>query len=165
MSFKRILLAALISSLSFGIAHADNNNRFSVGYANTNLKFADGGSSNLMGFNIKYQYEFFTDIGLIASLVATRNEDTQKGFYRDAGVVNGKWVPNKLIHGITRKDTQKYYSLSVGPTWRFNDWVSDYAVAGVAKTEFRTSVHNLTEKYKTDERKTPQPMVPVFKSA
>lgn len=60
---------------------------------------------------------------------------------------------NKLIHGITRKDTQKYYSLSVGPTWRFNDWVSAYAVAGVAKNEFRTSVHNLTEKYKTDERK------------
>ena len=154
MNFKRILLAALISSLSFGIAHADNNNRFSVGYANTNLKFADGESSDLKGFNIKYQHEIFTDVGLIASLVATRNEDTQKGFYRDAGVVNGKWAPNKLIHGITRKDTQKYYSLSVGPTWRFNDWVSAYAVAGVAKTEFRTSVHNLTEKYKTDERKT-----------
>lgn len=32
--------------------------------------------------------------------------------------------------------------------------MSAYAVAGVAKTEFRTSVHNLTEKYKTDERKT-----------
>ncbi|WP_340533132.1 Ail/Lom family outer membrane beta-barrel protein [Escherichia coli] len=154
MSFKKILLLSVLTSLSLSVAHADTNNRFSVGYASTNLKFTDGESSNLKGFNIKYQHEFFNDIGLIASLVATRNEDTQKGFYRDAGVVYGKWVPDKLIHGITRKDTQKYYSLSIGPTWRFNDWVSAYAVAGVAKTEFRTSVHNLTEKYKTDERKT-----------
>ncbi|HHL4339221.1 TPA: hypothetical protein ACP60M_003809 [Escherichia coli] len=90
MNFKRILLAALISSLSFGIAHADNNNRFSVGYANTNLKFADGESSNLKGFNIKYQYEFL----LILALSLLLSPPAMKIHRRDSIVMPGVLMAN-----------------------------------------------------------------------
>ncbi|ABX88011.1 Ail/Lom family outer membrane beta-barrel protein [Yersinia pestis] len=112
-------LAPLSLALSLGIsvanAASDASNTVSFGYAQSTLKI-DGekiGKDN-KGFNLKYRHELDSVLGIVASFTHTKQN------YGMPGDSDGK-----------RK--VEYYSLMVGPSWRFNEFVSAYALIGATQ--------------------------------
>ncbi|ENL8729002.1 Ail/Lom family outer membrane beta-barrel protein [Citrobacter amalonaticus] len=153
MKFKLCALLALSGALFINQAYADSSrNTFSVGYANTKITLTDGEKHDLHGTNFKYRHEFDSNFGLVRTFTIARNEDSQKGYYRGYGYdqTTGKWTFDKLMYGKIRTDKQKFYSFTVGPSYRFNDYISAYAVAGIARTESSIS----TRHYKTSDKHT-----------
>lgn len=150
---KLYTLLAVFSTLMFNAAHAKPaENMFTIGYVDTDLTLKDGQKNKLRGTNFKFRHELGSNIGLVGSLIVARNEDSQKGYYHGYGYdeTTGKWTFDKLMYGKIRTDVQKYYSLTVGPSYRFNDNISAYAVAGIARTELSIS----TREYKTVDKHT-----------
>ncbi len=108
-------------ALSFNARATENT--ISFGYAQSNVKI-DGNNDKLddpKGFNLKYRYEIDSEWGVGGALV-----HTYKGysFYYDG---------NK---GTADLD---YYSLTVGPSYRFNEYVSAYGLIGVAQGKAKVS--------------------------
>lgn len=77
----------------------------------------------------------------MGSFTLAKNEDNQNGWYRGYGYDKdaGKWIQDKLMYGKVLTEKQQYYSLNVGPSFRLNDYVSAYALAGVSQTESTVS--------------------------
>lgn len=88
-------------------------------------------NTDAKGINLKYRYEITDDWGVIGSFTyASQNFnshysaiDPETKDY-DADKASGKY---------------KYYSFLVGPTHRFNDYVSEYVMVGAAFSRFKGS--------------------------
>ncbi|WGL93748.1 Ail/Lom family outer membrane beta-barrel protein [Arsenophonus nasoniae] len=124
---KKILLissmASIFTFLSFGV-NAEGDNTLSIGYAQSHVKVSVGGvnvdlNDSAKGFNIKARHEFDDNWGMIGSFAYTH-----KGY-------------DLIDYSTVDID---YYSLSVGPTYRFNEYMSVYGLVGVAhgKAELKT---------------------------
>lgn len=107
---------------------------FSLNYVRADVKHS-GIKNSLNGSNIKYRHEFNERTGITASLTVAKNEDNQNGWYRGYGFdeTTGKWSQNKLMYGKVITTTQRHYSVSAGPSFRFNDYLSVYALAGIGQ--------------------------------
>lgn len=104
---------------------AAGSNTVSFGYAQTHLSaLQNSGSKELRGFNIKYRYEFSEHWGFIGAFTATRNE-----------VEHYTWQSAKLKKDGS--DTIDYRSTMFGPTYRFNDYLSVYGNAGLARLKIK----------------------------
>ncbi|MBE8597119.1 Ail/Lom family outer membrane beta-barrel protein [Xenorhabdus sp. BG5] len=128
---KALLTSAIIAGLSVSslTAHASGKHTLSLGYAQSDMKAQiEGSESNMKdldkdprGLNLKYRYEINDNWGFISSVTQTKLEIN---YYhpgnRQLSVGNGD---------IT------YRSLMAGPTYRFNEYVSAYALIGAAKVE------------------------------
>lgn len=94
------------------------------GYAQSNIKV--GGESlkdDPTGFNVKYRYELNENLGIVSSFTYTgANYNYYFGGY-------------KLGH----LDLD-YYSISAGPSYRFNDYVSAYGLIGFGHGREETKV-------------------------
>ncbi len=103
-------VVALSTSTAFAV---DNTSTVSVGYAQGD---AQGVVNKAKGFNLKYRYEF---------------ESTPWG------VVGSLTYLNKS-HSPVENDYQKgeYYGVTVGPSYRINDWVSAYGLVGMGVGKF-----------------------------
>lgn len=111
-TYLSVLLAGALA-LSFG-AQAAGESTISLGYAQSHVK-VDGDSlnENPKGFNLKYRYEIDEHLGFITSFTyTTQSYDYYLGRYK---VGDGDL---------------KYYSLTAGPAYRFNDYISAYGLIG-----------------------------------
>ncbi|WFQ80345.1 Ail/Lom family outer membrane beta-barrel protein [Xenorhabdus sp. SF857] len=116
---KKLVLATLvavgISTLSMSV-YAAGESTVSVGYAQSHVKVTDEElKENPKGFNVKYRYEFDNDWSVIGSFVYTHQG---YDFY-----YGGHKVANANLD---------YYSLTAGPAYRINEYVSVYGLIGSA---------------------------------
>ncbi|MCE0829056.1 Ail/Lom family outer membrane beta-barrel protein [Buttiauxella sp. A2-C2_NF] len=86
------------------------NQTVSVGYAHSKIDNA----FDLNGINLQYRYEWDASWGVMGSFSWMKGDKTYHGdFY-------------------TSDAKAKYYSLTAGPTYRINDWISLYGALGFA---------------------------------
>lgn len=118
-------------------ALADYHN-LSAGYLHSNIaNDIEGGPSHtgrLDGVNIKYRYEWGEPLSLIGSLS-----------YMTANAYSHRVVETKLQEDLLYRYSA--VSLTAGPAWRFNDYVSVYGVIGVNYDNY--SFHAKQSTFKT----------------
>ncbi|WP_407905296.1 Ail/Lom family outer membrane beta-barrel protein [Escherichia coli] len=110
---KLSIISAIVLAVASGSVLADNHS-FSVGYAQSNVQsFRD-----IRGVNLQYRYEWDSPVSIMGSFSWMKGDGDQQ--YHDSG------------DSVKNKVDAKYYSLLAGPAFRINDYVSLYAVGGVA---------------------------------
>ncbi|PQQ28879.1 Ail/Lom family outer membrane beta-barrel protein [Photorhabdus hindustanensis] len=134
---KALIASAVAVGLSvFTFAANAGEHTVSGGYAQSHVK-VDGEKldENPKGFNVKYRYELDNNWGVISSFTLTHQG---YDFYDYGGKV-----------GTADLD---YYSLMVGPTYRFNEYVSVYGLVGAAhgKVKGETSALGVVYDYDFD---------------
>lgn len=126
---------ALITCATLGSSFntlADDNHTVSLGYANSKIQEM----YNLKGVNLKYRYEWDSPVSVITSFTY------MGGSEKEAGSDYGYWVNDS--------NKSRYLSLSAGPAYRFNEFISFYGLVGVnvhkvINEETRTSRSNRSE--------------------
>jgi putative virulence related protein PagC len=125
---KALSLAILLaSSVASTMAFADNQT-VSVGYAQSKVQ----DFKNIRGVNLQYRYEFISPVSVVASLTYMKGDQEQNNSMGSETIVD-------------RADV-KYYSLLVGPAYRFNEYVSLYALGGVAQSKANANSQWLSAK-------------------
>ncbi|EKK3319519.1 Ail/Lom family outer membrane beta-barrel protein [Salmonella enterica] len=106
---NKLLIAVAVASVIGSVGVANASQTVSLGYAQTQVNITH--SNQMPGFNVKYHWEDDdTGAGVIGSFAYTRKNASDD--YN-----NGKLT---------------YYSVTAGPSYRFNDYVNIYALLGVA---------------------------------
>ncbi|CCW31106.1 Ail/Lom family outer membrane beta-barrel protein [Xenorhabdus nematophila] len=131
---KKLVFTALfivgVPALSLS-AYAAGESTFSVGYAQSHVKFQNEKfKENPKGFNIKYRYEFDNNWGVMGSFTYT---------HQGYDFHNGR-------RKVASADLD-YYSLTAGPAYRINEYISAYGLIGLAhgKAEAKTSGYSHNE--------------------
>lgn len=108
-----------------------NNSLISSGqYTNASVTGYEGKEKSPQGINIKYRYEITDDFGVITSFTWTRSLTNTQSFVNVEAVDKNTQIKNPAASG--RTDIRaNYWSVLAGPTWRFNDYVSLYAMTGM----------------------------------
>lgn len=113
---KLLALSVVLAAMGGAIAQADTHT-ISLGYSHG--KVTD--FKNLHGVTGKYHYQPDGSLGFISSLTYMGGEEKFN------------------FEGKKGKAQLKYYSLLVGPSYRFNEFVSLYGLAGVAQGKVKLS--------------------------
>lgn len=111
-----LTVTTLITSTTFA------NSSISLGYAQGSIKEGD----KVRGVNAKYTYEINDKIGVLTSLTYLKGSKKE---------VDKSITTNSFID----ESQTKYTSLSIGPIYRINDYISLYGTLGVAKTNTKLS--------------------------
>ncbi|MEQ1975849.1 Ail/Lom family outer membrane beta-barrel protein [Xenorhabdus sp. SGI240] len=124
---KVLLTSAIVAGLSIAsfTANASGKHTISVGYAQSDVKMkleGDKLDNEPKGVNLKYRYEINDNWGVISSFTLTREGENQ--------TLNS---PIGHLGKLTRDIT--YRSWMAGPTYRFNEYVSTYAMIGAANID------------------------------
>ncbi|KFC05625.1 Ail/Lom family protein, partial [Trabulsiella guamensis ATCC 49490] len=129
-----LLAVLLASSMVSEVAFADNHS-VSIGYAQSKVQ----DFKNIRGVNLQYRYEFDSPLSALASFSYMSGDDKQNYF------LSGDSVDNRI--------DAKYYSLLVGPAYRINEYVSLYALGGIAhvKATGKTRWINVNDDYVNHE--------------
>lgn len=115
---KKLSLAILAATtLMSGAALADNHT-VSIGYAQS--KFDD--YNDIKGVNLQYRYEWDSPLSAIGSLTYMSGDHNYSDY---SSPTDSLKIDSEL----------KYYSFLVGPAYRINDFVSLYALGGLAYTK------------------------------
>lgn len=104
----------------------DFNNDYSS--PSTSLGASD---KDAKGVNLKYRYEITDNLGVIGSFTYAKQSF---GAHYSATDADTKDFENGKLSG-----KYKYYSLLVGPSYRFNDYFSGYAMVGAAFSRVHAS--------------------------
>ena len=90
----------------------------SLGYAHSHISMGTDmeGIKNLNGVNVKYRYDWGSPLSVISSFTYL-NSNTKKSF--DMGDI------------VNINMDVKYFSLSAGPAYRLNSWLSVYGLLGI----------------------------------
>lgn len=119
---KKILFVsfASLAMMSVSMAFAGDHS-LSLGYAQSKVE----NFKNMPGVNVQYRYEWDSPLSAVVSFTALQNDEDKR--------YNG-WFGSSTDHVDA-----EYYSLMVGPAYRFNNYISTYAVLGMshAKMERR----------------------------
>ncbi|EKN4774180.1 MULTISPECIES: attachment invasion locus protein Ail [Yersinia] len=123
---KTLLASSLIACLSIASVnvYAASESSISIGYAQSHVK--ENGytlDNDPKGFNLKYRYELDDNWGVIGSFAYTHQG--YDFFYGS----------NKFGHGDV-----DYYSVTMGPSFRINEYVSLYGLLGAAHGKVKSSV-------------------------
>jgi len=111
MKYTALSLVVLASVAASHVAVADSQT-FTLGYAQS--KVTD--FKNINGVNLKYRYEWNSPLSVISSftyLSGSKSDNQRDG-----------------LDAFDGKADVKYYSLSAGPAYRFNEFVSVYGLIG-----------------------------------
>ncbi|MCX8957720.1 Ail/Lom family outer membrane beta-barrel protein [Erwinia psidii] len=141
---KNIFISAfLLSSAAFSPLALADNHTVSLGYAQSKLQALN---TQLKGVNLKYRYEWDSPLSVIGSMSYLNGNSSHYGD-------SGSGSDDIDIHAKT-----KVYSLSAGPAWRFNDYLSVYGLVGINHTKAdenyvwkRNYVAFLRESYKGND--------------
>lgn len=127
---KAALAILLVSGMVSGVAQADNHS-VSVGYAQSKVE----DFKNIRGVNLQYRYEFDSPVSFLGSFTYMKGDDNQNYY------LSSDYIQNHV--------EAKYYSLLVGPAYRINEYVSLYALGGLARTKAdgHTTWHNAGDGY------------------
>ncbi len=123
---KLVIASVVISTLGFGTAAQAGQSTITAGYAQSKVQ----DFKNINGVNIKYRYEWDSPISVISSFTYMSGDKNESySLYRDV---------------IDNHAEVKYYSLSVGPAYRFNQFVSVYGLLGLNynKVDYKSSWNN-----------------------
>lgn len=121
MKFKIHAVALICSGLLASTCALADNHTVSIGYAQSKVE----DFKNIRGVNIQYNYEWDSPLSVIGSFSYMKGDDTYSEWTDFSG----------SPEGYNGKVDLKYYSLLVGPAYRINDYVSLYALAGVAHSK------------------------------
>ncbi|MEC5320645.1 Ail/Lom family outer membrane beta-barrel protein [Brenneria populi subsp. brevivirga] len=110
MMKKTTLLFSVLAACGMGISVAHAAQTVSLGYAQAKVDDL----KDLKGITAKYHYQGDSALGIIGSFTYVGAEQTD--YYPNASNDYYKF---------------KYYSLMAGPSYRFNDTVSIYGLAGI----------------------------------
>lgn len=97
------------------------------------------------GFNVKYRYEITDNLGVIGSF-------TYAGDDYKAGI-SGSSASEAASEEVSGRVKAQQFNIGVGPTWRFNDYVSVYAMGGVAFSKYSGYYTDKTKYEETKDRK------------
>lgn len=130
------LAVASVISISSAHAELESEHALSVGYAWTSNKIFFGNDDNGVklqfepkGINLKYLYGMTPELGIITSFTYLGHKNgLELKLYDEAACLS--------------KDF-KYYSLLVGPSYRFNEWITAYATAGIAHSKLKLQANIL----------------------
>lgn len=146
---KTLIYSVLAMGSMVGIAsaNAELENSLSVGYARSSLGVADEKNKDLgvnkdagpKGVNLKYRYEIDNQLGIITSFTYLRKKEDLSA---KIGAEDGNYSLNF-----------NYYSLLIGPTYRFNEWVSGYAALGVVHSKVKENATRGSASIKADNKK------------
>lgn len=114
------LLAAVAAGMFSQAVQADSHT-VSAGYAQSKVQ----DFKNLRGVNLQYRYEWDSPFSVVGSFSYMKADDS----YSELDNYNGE------VSGYTGRADVKYTSLLAGPAYRINDYVSLYALAGLAHTK------------------------------
>ena len=151
------------STVSFGYAHLqlsglnnfvkdlslynlDTFNRFtnrhyfnSGEYADASVRGHDGKGKSPQGMSIRYRYEITDEIGVITSFTWVRSMTNAQAFIDINPGDESREVKNPAASA--RTDIRaNYWSLLSGPSWRFNEYLSVYAMAGMGVAKVTTDL-------------------------
>ncbi|HCM1954409.1 TPA: outer membrane beta-barrel protein [Salmonella enterica subsp. salamae serovar 9,46:z4,z24:z39:z42] len=117
---KKLTVAALVALTMgcAGVVHAaDYKNTVSVGYAYTDLSGWLSGNAN--GVNVKYNWEDLgSGFGVMGSFTYTTADIREYGY---------------------KQGDADYTSLLIGPSYRFNDYLSAYVMVGGARGHIKSN--------------------------
>lgn len=130
MKMKSIAMALCCSGLLVSAGALADKQTVSLGYAQAKVE----SFKNLRGVNAQYRYEWESPLSIIGSFSYMQGDDSYSERVEAFGDISGYDVKTKV----------KYYSLLVGPAYRINDYVSLYALAGMAHTKVKDSTDYLT---------------------
>ena len=108
-----------------------DNHTMSIGYAQSKVEHF----KNIRGVNLQYRYEWDSPLSIIGSFSYMSGDESYS--YRNFHFGE--------IGGFDHKTDLKYYSLLAGPAYRINDYVSLYALAGVAHTRVKDKITYLSQ--------------------
>ncbi len=135
VKIKHLVFMMIAAGVSFpATVLAAGESSISIGYAQSKIKDVD---DHPKGVNAKYRYEFDDLWGIIGSFTYTNLSYD----YYDGG--------DKV--GDSDFD---YYSLTAGPSYRFNDYVSVYGLLGLAHGKIKSSAYSRYYEAEGDESKT-----------
>lgn len=99
-------------------------------YEDASVRGYEGKDKNPQGINIKYRYEITDELGVITSFTWTRSMTNSQTFIDVKPVDNSRTIKNPAASA--RTDIRaNYWSLLAGPSWRFNQYISLYAMGGM----------------------------------
>lgn len=131
---QKFIIGCLLSSLQIISTHASaDKHTLALGYAQSQIK----DFKSIRGMNIQYRYEWNSPVSIIGSFTYMAASET--------------YSLRENSSGYDGKEDVNYYSLLAGPAYRINDYVSLYAVVGLAqiKAESKTTyLSHYSEKYK-----------------
>ncbi len=112
---KSVILTALITAaIGCSLPAMADSQTISLGYAQSKVQ----DFKNIRGVNVKYRYEWDSPVSLISSLTYMSGKQNDSADYSGGG--------SESNHAKL-----KYYSLSVGPAYRINAYVSIYGLVGI----------------------------------
>ncbi|EGO4139663.1 TPA: Ail/Lom family outer membrane beta-barrel protein [Escherichia coli] len=104
-------------------------------YQNTTMLGQDAEVKDPDGFNVKYRYEITDELGVMTSFTwaryATSNQYIAQQNWHGLDPTKYPTQIKNPVGSMTTNIKGSYWSLLAGPTWRFNDYVSLYALGGV----------------------------------
>jgi putatice virulence related protein PagC len=116
---KKIFVNTVIScSMFVGMNVYASNHSVTLGYAQTQV---DNNELNLKGLNAQYRYEWDSPLGLLVSLTYTKGDMVEQ------------------TTNVIYETNQKYFSYMMGPTYRFNNYMSIYALTGLANMKHKSA--------------------------
>ncbi|EMG9443110.1 Ail/Lom family outer membrane beta-barrel protein [Escherichia coli] len=99
-------------------------------YEDSSVRGYEGKAKNPQGINIKYRYEITDELGVISSFTWTRSMTNSQNFVDIKPASSQQKIRNPAASA--RTDIRaNYWSLLAGPSWRFNQYISLYAMAGM----------------------------------
>ncbi|HEY4468768.1 MAG TPA: Ail/Lom family outer membrane beta-barrel protein [Klebsiella sp.] len=121
-----LMTSVLVATLGLSLLAQADQQTVTLGYAQSKVQ----GLNNINGVNLKYRYEWDSPVSIIGSFTYMSGKDDYS------------YLLVKDI--IDNKVDIKYYSLSVGPAYRFNEFISVYGLLGVNrnKVDYRSSWTN-----------------------
>lgn len=118
-----------------------NVNHFnsSAEYENAIARGHDGTAKSPLGMSIRYRYEITDELGVIASFTWARSMTNAQAFIDVKPSDPSREVKNPAASA--RTDIRaNYWSLLSGPSWRFNEYLSVYAMAGMGVAKVTTDL-------------------------
>lgn len=130
---KKIVIVSLaVLLLGMDASALASQQTVTLGYAQSKVEdFKD-----LHGVNLKYRYEWDSPLSLLGSLTYMSG--------------SGKYTPSTDSLDLFDSHAKiKYYSLSIGPAWRFNPYISAWGLLGVNynKVDYREKWYNYEGRY------------------
>jgi putative virulence related protein PagC len=119
MMKKLCLALATCATLGMNFNAMADNHTVSLGYQQTHIK--DFGKIN--GVNVKYRFEWDSPVSIITSF-------SYMGATESATEYLGQ-IGNLGTFDHVTEEKFNYYSLSMGPAFRFNDYISFYGLVGI----------------------------------
>lgn len=118
------MIMIVLSTLSFSTS-ATLKNTFSLGYAQSQLKMDSNNVTDTpKGINIKYNYKLMNDWGMFGSF--TYNKEKYSFDINDSkGNIN-----------------YNYYLFSIGPSYRFNEYINLYGLIGISSINMKLNCEN-----------------------